>query len=405
MKLHEIQAKRSNIAREMRALHDSIGDTTWTDEQRKKWEDAKIELSKLDDLIKREEELRAMDNLFVQATEPEQRNEGQQSEDERRAAVFDKFVRHGAGELTSEERSIMNQLRAQGVTGGAAATPGEKGGYTVPTQFRNLVIDAMKAYGGLASISQIINTANGQSIDWAFSDGTAEVGEMIGENTAATESDVSFSPVTIGAKKMSSKIIRCSNELLQDSGIDMNAYLANRIAQRIGRGEAAQIINGDGTGNNVKGLAAQVSKTVASKSKTAVDWTELLGLKHSIDPAYRNSGSFRFLFNDNTFVTLSALVDGNKRPLWLPEIAGVAPATIVGVPYVIDQGIADIGADAKFIYCGDFSRFILRRVTYMTLKRLVERYAEFDQVGFLAFHRFDCLLEDAGAVKALVAPH
>ena len=29
-------------------------------------------------------------------------------------------------------------------------------------------------------------------------------------------------------------------------------------------------------------------------------------------------------------------------------------------------------------------------------------YAEFDQVGFLAFHRFDCVLEDTSAIKALV---
>ncbi|EOC5192149.1 phage major capsid protein, partial [Klebsiella pneumoniae] len=41
-------------------------------------------------------------------------------------------------------------------------------------------------------------------------------------------------------------------------------------------------------------------------------------------------------------------------------------------------------------------------VTYMTLKRLVERYAEYDQTGFLAFHRFDCVLEDTGSIKALV---
>ncbi|STJ11790.1 prophage major capsid protein [Escherichia coli] len=33
----------------------------------------------------------------------------------------------------------------------------------------------------------------------------------------------------------------------------------------------------------------------------------------------------------------------------------------------------------------------------MELKRLVERYAEFDQVAFLAFHRFDCVLEDVGS--------
>ena len=69
---------------------------------------------------------------------------------------------------------------------------------------------------------------------------------------------------------------------------------------------------------------------------------------------------------------------------------------------MIDQGIKDIGTGNKFIYLGDFNRFIVRRVSYMTLKRLVERYAEFDQVGFLAFHRFDCVLEDTSAIKALV---
>lgn len=55
----------------------------------------------------------------------------------------------------------------------------------------------------------------------------------------------------------------------------------------------------------------------------------------------------------------------------------------------------------KNSFSGDFNRFIIRRVTYMELKRLVERYAEFDQVAFLAFHRFDCVLEDVAAIKAL----
>ena len=55
------------------------------------------------------------------------------------------------------------------------------------------------------------------------------------------------------------------------------------------------------------------------------------------------------------------------------------------------------------MFFGDFDLFILRRVRYMTLKRLVERYAEFDQTGFLAFHRMDCVLEDTDAIKSLQA--
>lgn len=79
-----------------------------------------------------------------------------------------------------------------------------------------------------------------------------------------------------------------------------------------------------------------------------------------------------------------------------------SPATVLGIPYVIDQAIDNAAASKKFIYLGDFNRFVVRRVAYMTLKRLVERYAEYDQTAFLAFHRFDCVLEDTAAIKALV---
>ncbi len=75
-----------------------------------------------------------------------------------------------------------------------------KRGYTVPTQFRNKIIEALKDYGGIASVAQILNTANGQDIDWATSDGTTEEGELLGENTETSEEDVSFGGATLGLK-------------------------------------------------------------------------------------------------------------------------------------------------------------------------------------------------------------
>ena len=46
MKLHELKQAYNELARNMRNLHDKIGDTTWTDEQRSQWSDWK---QKLDD--------------------------------------------------------------------------------------------------------------------------------------------------------------------------------------------------------------------------------------------------------------------------------------------------------------------------------------------------------------------
>lgn len=399
-KLHELQEKRRNIASQMRTLHDKIGDTAWTDEQRTEWDKMKSELDGVDAVIDRENELRAMDDKFVSNQEERSIETAVTTKgaDEIRAQAFNAFLRNGLGELNAEERQALNEMRAQGV--GA----NDKGGYTVPKEMQARIVEQMKAYGGIASVSQILTTSDGRTIEWITADGTTEEGELIGENSSASELDTSFGIANLGAKKLSSKIIRVSNELLQDSAINIESYLADRIAQRIGRAEAKYLIQGTGAGTPAqpKGLATSVTGTTETKVAGKVDWLDVNALLHSIDPAYRNVGNSRLAFNDNTFKALKEMVDGQGRPLWLPDVAGVAPSTILGKQYVIDQGIADIAKGAKFLYFGDFNRFVIRRVSYMTLKRLVERYAEFDQTAFLAFHRFDCVLEDVSAIKALV---
>lgn len=404
-KLHELQEKRRNIAAQMRTLHDKIGDNAWTDEQRTEWNKMKTDLDAVDASIVREDELRSMDEKLVkeqEAAEAEKRakKDGEKtlSADERRGQAFNAFLRNGLTNLTPEERQALNEMRAQGVG------VNDHGGYTVPKEMQARIVEQMKAYGGIASVAQILTTSDGRTIEWITADGTTEEGELIGENTAATEADTLFGIANLGAKKLSSKIIRVSNELLQDSAINIESYLADRIAQRIGRAEAKYLIQGTGAGTPAqpKGLAASVTGTTAAKVAGKVDWLDINALLHSVDPAYRNVGNSRLAFNDNTLKLLKEMVDGQNRPLWLPDVAGVAPSTILGKQYVIDQGIADIAKDAKFLYFGDFNRFVVRRVAYMTLRRLTERYAEYDQVAFLAFHRFDCVLEDTSAIKALI---
>lgn len=398
MKLHELKQKRNTIATDMRAVHEKIGDNTWSDEQRSEWNKAKTELDALDERIGREEELRRQDQNHVETQEEEHRNEQQAPTEKRHAVAFDRFMRHGFAELNAEERQALKEIRAQGTT------PDDKGGYTVPTQMLNKIVESMKAYGGIASIAQVLNTSNGQDITWSTSDGTTEEGELLAENAAATEGDVSFGTAILGSKKLSSKIIRVSNELLQDSGVDIEAYLASRIAQRIGRGEAKYLVQGTGAGTpqQPKGLVTSVTGTVSTGNAASFAWQEMNNLKHALDPAYRSGPKFRWAFNDTTLQYIEEMVDDQKRPLWLPDVVGGSPATVLGIQYVIDQSIDSIAASKKFIFLGDFNRFIVRRVAYMTLKRLVERYAEYDQTAFLAFHRFDCVLEDTAAIKALV---
>ncbi|WP_232370003.1 phage major capsid protein, partial [Xenorhabdus lircayensis] len=155
MKLHELKQRRNTIAAQMRTLHDTIGENPWSEEQRTEWNKAKTELDSIDTHIQREEDLRSLDQRLVDEQEPAQRNNPAHPETEqaeRRTAAFDKYLRHGLGEMTAEERQALRELRAQGTT------PDEKGGYTVPLQMLNKVVESMKAYGGIASVAQILTT-------------------------------------------------------------------------------------------------------------------------------------------------------------------------------------------------------------------------------------------------------
>lgn len=411
-KLKDLKQKRNQIASDMRTLHDSIGETReWTVEERKQWDDAHGQLKNLDNQIEREEELRSIEQRYVEDNQDklkEQRVASEKSDapiEVRAAAAFDKFVRHGAGELNQEERHalIEMQKRAQ------AAGVDDKGGYTVPREFVARIYEKMKAYGGVAEICQLLETDKGNEIYWPTSDGTEEEGELLGENTATSEEDVEFGSNSVGSKKISSKIIRVSNELLTDSGVNIEEYLSRRIAKRIGRTEAKLLIKGTGKASAAgkpvqpKGLevSAKLGATTAAADKLL--WTEVNRLIHSVDPSYRVSPNTRLLFNDTTLELLENMVDTQGRPIWIPNLIGGAPATILKYQYKIDQGVDNFAAGNKFMFFGDFELFILRRIRYMTLKRLVERYAEFDQTGFLAFHRMDCVLEDADAIKFLQA--
>ena len=59
-------------------------------------------------------------------------------------------------------------------------------------------------------------------------------------------------------------------------------------------------------------------------------------------------------------------------------------------------GLSEIAPSAKAILFGDFSKYFIRRITGARVLRLVERYADYNQTGFVAFQRWDGALVDAG---------
>ena len=131
----------------------------------------------------------------------------------------------------------------------------------------------------------------------------------------------------------------------------------------------------------------------------------MIDLFHAVDPAYRNDPSCRWQMNDATLKLLRTLKDGQGRYIWQPaNVATAQPQTILDKPYSVNQAMAPVGASARSVIFGAHSRYLVRRVNEFAVRRLVERYADFDQTGFIGFSRFDGELLDNAAIKALTHP-
>ena len=193
-----------------------------------------------------------------------------------------------------------------------------------------------------------------------------------------------------------------SSELLQDNAYDLQMEMTTAFGERFGRIMNQELTLGDGSGDP-NGVVTATSAGKTAASATAITLLEVLDLKHSIDPAYRRSASFGFMFNDAVLLYLKKLVDSEGRPLWQPSYVVGQPDTLDGTKYWINQDMdSSINASSKLILCGDFSKYIIRVVNEMSIQRLDELYAADDLVGFHAWMRFDGELLNTSAIKHLI---
>ena len=319
------------------------------------------------------------------------------------------YIREGTQGMTHEQAQILRssfaalgseEKRALSAVGGAA------GGFTVTpdTTFAGQVMSAMEFYGGIeAAGAEVINTDTGADLPFITNDDTANTGEIVGESAShATGTDVSFGVKKIGAYLYSTKIVLVPWQLLQDSSIDIEAFLAAKFGERLGRSRNAHFTTGTGVGQP-EGLTvgASVGRQAATGNTTSVPMDDLLRLEHSIDIAYRSMPSVGYMMADATALAVRLLKDGNGRYLWQDSLQAGSPARLNGYTVTINNDMPALATSAKPIAFGAFSHYKVRNVKGFSFVRLSELYAANGQVGFMAFLRSDGGLVDAsgGAVK------
>ncbi len=193
---------------------------------------------------------------------------------------------------------------------------------------------------------------------------------------------------------------KISQRLLDDSGFDVGGWLEGKIGDGIGQKEGAAFINGNGI---VKPRGLTDYPTVATSDATRPWGTfqhvlsggaagfaaenpadALRSLMWSVRAPYRQGAVW--LMNSAT----AGLVDKFKNEqgdyIWREGQTAGAPASLLGYPVEIDEGMPDVAADALPIAFGNFQQGYLI-VDRPGLRVLRDPYTAKPGVLFYAYKR------------------
>lgn len=306
-------------------------------------------------------------------------------------------------------------------------TEGSVGGYFVPAGFVYDIETATKYYADLMNVVGVLRTKTGAVMPYPTANDTEQAWHILGESSQITDQGSSQNYPTVGtppstdagnvllnnvqfnAWKGSTGLIRVSLELLQDSAFELEPFLVERFAERLGRGYEAYLTNGTGSSQPTGFLPAIVNSgavPVAAAGSRANDgvstntgvnsigYPDLVNLIHSVDPTYRRNAKFQF--HDLTLAHLKTRLDLFGRPLWVPSVQVGEPDRLCGYAYAINQSMPQIGPSNTVVAFGAWSKFIVRQVKDLQILRLDERFADYGEVAFVGFSRIDSKLVDAG---------
>lgn len=409
MTIVEMRQERARLWEQAKGLHERAKEEKrdLTAEEREQWDKLNAEIDSLKERIDREERAEQIEaDLAAQRAQPEggdgDEPRGATAQAEYRHA-FRAYLRGGMSDLTPEQRTLLRaghqsidgtEARALGVSAGPI------GGFTVPDEAMKPIVNAMLAFGGVrAARTTKITTATGADMPVPMSDDTGNEGDRIGENVQVQERDPVLAQKIFRSYMYTSRIVRVPYQFLQDTSIaDFEGWLGRVFGERIGRRQNRDFTNGAG-GNQPEGLVTAAPLGAQTAAVGVIAWEDLVALEHSVDPSYRIGA--QWMFHDQVLRELKQLSDGQNRPLWLPGVGAGEPDTILRYPYVINQHMASPAAGVwaagdRAMAFGDMSFYWIRDVRGFSIIRLEERYADFLQVGFLAFARADGALVDAG---------
>lgn len=315
--------------------------------------------------------------------------------------AFNAYLRSGDDDglrgLTLEGKAMSTAVAADG-------------GYLVDPQTAERIQSLLLSTSSLRSVANVVQV-EATSFDVIVD--RSEVGSGWATETAATTETATpvIERISIKLHELAA-MPKASQRLLDDSAFDVEGWLAEKIATRFMRAEAAAFINGDGV-DKPKGILLPTKvadatwtwgnigyvPTGAAADFAAVNPADcIINLVYALGADYRANGTF--LMNSKTVGAVRKMKDADGRFLWSDGLAAGEPSRLMGYPVVVSEDMPDIAANAYAVAFGDF------RAAYTVAERpdlriLRDPFSAKPNVLFYANKRVGGDITDFAAIKLL----
>ena len=240
------------------------------------------------------------------------------------------------------------------------------GGITVPQAMSSRIITRLFESDPIRSLAASERITS-DSLD-VMIDAEDTGAEWQSETIITTNQDTpTFKKLNIPVHELATRPL-ATQRLLEDSGMNIEQWLANKVADRFGRTESAAFVSGDGTGKP-KGFLSYDSgagfgkiEQVNMRAAAAITADGFSEIKYSLIEQYLNRGTW--LMNRSTVLAALLLKDGTGQYIWRRGLSDKEPSTILGLPMRMSTSMPTIAANSLSVVLADFKE------AYMIVDRL-----------------------------------
>ncbi len=397
-----LRERRQQVWEQAKAIADRAADEqrNFSGEEEGQWQQLNAELDALDSRIKNvldgEQRAKDTEDAYARLQGQPQAASGHKTPDNGAAQQIRAMLLGEAGAPRGVEVRPDGPVNVRSLT----KLTGAAGANTVPTNFYDqLLQNLIETSAILRAGVRVLNTAGGETIQVPRTTAHSTAA-IVAEGAGIGVSDPTFGQASLGAYKYG-VMVQVSRELVDDTGIDLQAYLAEETGRALGNAIGAHFVVGTGT-SQPRGIVTDSTLGVTGGGGVGGVFTgdDLIRLFYSVIDPYRNSTNSAWLVKDASMATLRLLKDTTGQYLFQPSLQAGTPETLLGKPIFTDPNMPGVALGAKSVLFGDFSRYFVRLAGGVRFERSDEYAFNTDLITYRALLRGDgALMDTSGAVK------